>query len=45
MICSLGNGEGFIPSVQNKMAEESGLWPYLQIWDGRQLKLELEQEG
>ena len=42
---ALRSGEGFTPSVQNKMAEESGLWPYLQIWDGRQLKLELEQEG
>ena len=41
---ALQEGEEFSPSLQNEMEAQSGLWPFLQIWDGRQLKLELEKE-
>ncbi len=33
------------PSLQEKLSEETGIWPYLQLWDTRQFRKELERTG
>ncbi len=40
----LPGGEGFIPSFQNELMERSGLWQFLQLWDGRQFMEELKKD-
>jgi hypothetical protein len=44
-LTALPEGEVFSPSLQNELMDKSGLWPYLRIWDARQLQIAMEERN